>query len=117
VALASQMRTGMAIAVENQNYRVVAAEYHPGQGQMGDSTHARPQNIDTGTFSEHSFRGDLRLPDLPRQRQVLEFPYMDSDQCWFMNPVWSESRGAKSSGLNRGSRLHYDDLGIVTPAG
>jgi translation elongation factor P/translation initiation factor 5A len=31
---ASQMRAGMAIVFENQTYRVVGAEYHPGQGQM-----------------------------------------------------------------------------------
>lgn len=84
--LASQMRAGMALVFENQTYRVVAAEYHPGQGRMGGVTHARLQNIDTGTFREHSFRAELRLQDLTIERHTLEFLYMDGNQCCFMDP-------------------------------
>ncbi|HTS29557.1 MAG TPA: hypothetical protein VMH81_26990 [Bryobacteraceae bacterium] len=86
MVLASQLRTGMALAFENQTYRVVAADYHPGQGQMGGSTHVRLQNVDTGTFRELSLRAELRLQDLPVERQALEFLYVDGDQCYFMNP-------------------------------
>ena len=32
---ASQLRIGMAIKFEGQIYKVVAAEYHGGQGKMG----------------------------------------------------------------------------------
>jgi translation elongation factor P/translation initiation factor 5A len=38
---ASQLHAGMAITYEGQHYKVVAAEYHPGQGKMGGATHAR----------------------------------------------------------------------------
>ncbi|MGD0361082.1 MAG: translation elongation factor P [Bryobacteraceae bacterium] len=86
MVLASQMRTGMVIVLENHPYRVVAADYHPGQGQMGGATHARLQSIDTGTFREHSFRGELRLQDLPVEKHPLEFLYLDGDQCCFMDP-------------------------------
>ena len=41
--------------------RVIAAEYHPGQGRAGGCTHARLQNLDTHTFWEHSFRAELRF--------------------------------------------------------
>jgi len=86
MVLASQMRTGMAIVFENQTYRVVAADYHPGQGQMGGVTHARLQNVNTGTFWEHSFRADLKLQDIAVEKQALEFLYMDGDHCCFMHP-------------------------------
>ena len=59
MVFASQIRAGMAIVLENQTYRVVAAEYHPGQGKMGGVMHARLQNVDTGTFREHSLRAEL----------------------------------------------------------
>jgi elongation factor P len=85
MVLASQMRAGMAVVFESQTYRVVAAEYHPGQGKMGGVTHARLQNIDTGTFREHSFRAELRLRDLPVERQALEFLYADGDHYYFMD--------------------------------
>ena len=84
--LASQLRAGMAISYEGQDYKVVAAEYHPGQGRMGGATHARLRNLDTGTFWEHSFRSELRLEEVPLEKRVLEFLYADEDQCCFMDP-------------------------------
>lgn len=86
MVVASQMRAGMAIILDNLTYRVVGADYHPGQGQMGGATHARLQNIDTGTFREHSFRAELRLQDVPVEKHALEFLYADSTQCCFMDP-------------------------------
>ncbi|HUJ20089.1 MAG TPA: elongation factor P [Bryobacteraceae bacterium] len=83
---AAQLRAGMAIRYEGQVYRVVAADYHPGQGKMGGVAHARLQNLATRTFWEHSFRSELKLEDIPVEKQALEFLYADGDQCVFMNP-------------------------------
>ncbi|HZT38694.1 MAG TPA: elongation factor P [Bryobacteraceae bacterium] len=83
---ASQLRAGMAIRYEGQSYKVIAADYHPGQGKMSGVTHARLQNLSTGTYWEHSFRSDLKLEDLAVEKQALEFLYADGDQCVFMNP-------------------------------
>ena len=115
MVLASQMRAGMAIALENQTYRVVAADYHPGQGQMGGATHARLQNVNTGTFRELSLRAELRLQDIPVERQPLEFLYTDGDQCCFMNPENFEQTeiatavvGSRAAFLEAGMRLSVD---------
>ena len=83
---ASQLRTGMVIKYEGQQYKVLAADYHPGQGQMGGATHVRLQNLSTATFWEHSFRADLKLEEIPVDRNTLDFLYADADQCYFMNP-------------------------------
>ena len=83
---ASQLRAGMAIKFEGQDYRVVSADYHPGQGQMGGATHARLQNLATGTFWEHRFRSELKLEEIPVEKQPLEFLYAASGQYCFMNP-------------------------------
>ena len=109
---ASQLRSGMAIKYEGQDYRVVAAEYHPGQGKMGGQTHARLQNLGTGTFWEHSFRSDLKLEDLAMERQALEFLYADGDLYCFMNPETYEQTeipsalvGPRSGFLEPGMKL------------
>lgn len=83
---ASQLRLGMAIRYEGQSYKVVACEYHPGQGKMGGAAHARLQNLATGTFWEHSFRAELKIETLAVEKQSLEFLYSDADACYFMNP-------------------------------
>lgn len=84
--VASQLRPGMAIKYQGQEYKVIAADYHPGQGKMGGATHARLQNLSTHTFWEHSFRSDLKLDEMPVSRETLEFLYADSGMSVFMNP-------------------------------
>ena len=90
MVLASQLRSGMAIVFEEQTYRVIAAEYHPGQGKMGGVTHAHLRNLLTGTLRDYSFRSELKLHDVPLEKRPLEFLYMDGDQCCFMNPATYE---------------------------
>ncbi len=84
---ASQVRAGMAIRFEGQLYKVLAADYHPGQGKMGGVNHVRLKNLSTGTSWEHSLRSDLKIEDVPVDRQTLEFLYSDAGTCVFMNPV------------------------------
>lgn len=84
--VASQLRHGMAIRHQGVMYKVVAAEYHAGQGKMGGVTHARLKNIDTGTFWEHRFRCDEKLDEVLLEKQQMDFLYSDADDCVFMNP-------------------------------
>jgi len=83
---ASQLRTGMAIRHEGQVYKVLAADYHPGQGKMGGASHARLKNLATGAVWEHSFRADLKLENLEVDKLSMDFLYSDEDQCYFMHP-------------------------------
>lgn len=86
MALASQLRPGMAIRYEGQDYRVISCDYHPGQGKMGGVAHVRIKNLSTGTLRDHSFRAELKLDVLPVEKRTLAFLYADSDQCYFMSP-------------------------------
>jgi elongation factor P len=117
MVLASQLRSGMAIRFEGQQYKVVAAEYHPGQGKMGGSTHTRLRNLDTGTFWEHSFRSELKLEELPLQKQNMEFLYADDRHCCFMDPETFEQTeiplaviGQQANFLEPGMRLPVEML-------
>jgi elongation factor P len=86
VITASQLRPGMAIRHDHQAYRVLAADYHPGQGKMGGVNHVRLRNLGTGTVWEHSFRSELKIEELALERRLLEFLYQDDGQCYFMDP-------------------------------
>ncbi len=83
---ASQLRAGMAVRVEGQLYRVLFAEYHPGQGKMGGVAHTRLRNLSTGTLWEHSFRSDLKLEEVEVEKTPMDFLYEDAGECTFMNP-------------------------------
>ncbi len=110
--LASQLRPGMAVLFEGHAYRVLAADYHPGQGKMGGVAHARLQNLATGTFRDYSFRSELKLESVPLEKQTWEFLYRDGEHCWFMNPetfdqmqVASDLVGPHAAILQSGMKL------------
>lgn len=113
MVLASQLRAGMAVAFESQTYRVAAADYHPGQGKMGGVTHARLENLETGTFRELSLRAELKLQELPVERRSLEFLYADGDQCCFMDPENYEQTEIAASLI--GPRAGFLDAGMKLP--
>ncbi len=127
MVLASQLRAGMAIRFEGQNYKVVAADYHPGQGKMGGTTRAQLQNVATGTFWEHSFRSELKLDEIPAEKAPLEFLYDDGENCVFMNPESFEQTeipktavGPQAAFLEPGKRVSVEfvegrPVGVVFP--
>ena len=83
---ASEMRSGMAVRMGGELYRVTHAEYHAGGGQMHGAVHARFRNIRTGGVTERRFRHDERFEEVELTRQTMEFLYQDGDMCVFMHP-------------------------------
>lgn len=115
MVLASQLRAGMAIRFEGQLYRVVAADYHPGQGKMSGQNHARLRNIDTGTLWDHSFRSELKLEDIPIDKRAMEYLYSDTGRHCFMDPatyeqveIPNELVGPQAAFLESGMKLAVD---------
>lgn len=109
---ASQLRMGMAIRFENNLYKVLAAEYQPGQGKMGGVMHARLKNLTTGTLWERGFRSDLKLEEVPLEKRAADFLYMDGDECTFMDPVSFEQYTIPATALGKQAQLLTPDLRV-----
>lgn len=112
---ASQLRAGTAIRHDGQLYKVVAVDYHPGQGRMGGVAHTRLQNLQTGTFWEPGFRAELKFEEVSLQKRPMEFLYDDADACFFMDPEVFEQveipktlAGEHASFLEPGMRLSIE---------
>ena len=86
MVVASQLRVGVVVRFEGQDYKVIGTEYRPGQGRMTGAMHARLRNLDTGTTWEHAFRAELKLEEVPLEKHTLEFLYADEHHCCFMDP-------------------------------
>lgn len=110
---ASQMRAGMAVRFEGQPYKVLAAEYHPGQGKMGGVTHARLRNLATGTLWEHSFRSDLKLEELEVGRQPADYLYEDSGLCYFMDPASFEQVAVEREAVGPQAALLQPEMRVT----
>jgi elongation factor P len=102
----------MAIRYENNTYKVLAADYHPGQGTMGGVLHARLRNLGTGTLWEHSFRAELRFEDIPLDKRPLDFLYLDGDDCYFMDPESFEQVAVPTALIGEQARLLAPEMRV-----
>jgi elongation factor P len=110
---ASQMRAGMAIRYEGQVYKVLAAEYHPGQGKMGGATHARLKNLSTGSLWEHRFRSELKLEELAVEKLSMDFLYADAGECCFMNRETFEQVAVPASLIGPQARFLLPEMRVA----
>ena len=110
--LASQLRAGTAIRLETGIFKVLAADYHPGQGKMGGVTHTRLRNLDTGTQWETSLRADLKLEEIPLERKSMDFLYTDESLCYFMDPETSEQAEVPLSLIGDAARFLTLDMKV-----
>ncbi|MBI4874510.1 MAG: elongation factor P [Acidobacteria bacterium] len=109
---ASQLRAGMAVRHEGQLYKILIADYHPGQGKMGGQAHCRLKNLSTGTLWEHSFRADLKLEDVPVDKTPMDYLYADTDGYCFMNPETFEQVALPASLIGEQARLLQAEMRV-----
>lgn len=103
----------MAIRFENESWKVLAADYHPGQGKMGGVSHVRLLNLQTGTQWEHSLRADLKVEDLGLQKASMQFLYDDETSCVFMDPQSAEQVEVPRRLLGDRARFLTPEMNVV----
>lgn len=113
MVVASQLRVGMAIRFEGQLYKVLLADYHPGQGKMGGVAHTRLKNLATGTLWEHSFRAELKLEEAEVEKTPMDFLYEDAGECTFMNPETFEQTTIPASLIGPQARLLEAEMRVA----
>src|SRR3989337_405760 len=86
VLAASEIRSGMAIRVEGELYKVIAADYHAGGGKLGGVTHAKLRNVVTGAIWERRFRAEESVEEVEPERQTMQYLYSDERLSYFMHP-------------------------------
>jgi elongation factor P len=76
----------MTLRVDGALVRVVAADYHGGQGKMGGVMHAKLRDLHTGKERERRFRADEAVEEVQPERVSLQFLYSEGGISTFMNP-------------------------------
>ena len=86
MVIASQLRPGMVLKMDQDLFKVIDSEYHLGQGKMPGSVHAKLRHVLTGSLKELRCRPEERLQETQLEKQEMEFLYSDADSATFMNP-------------------------------
>ena len=110
---ASDLRHGMAIRLEGEPYKVMAADYHGGGGKMGGVTHAKLRNLRTGTTREQRFRGEEPVELLEVERRTMQFLYAEGEAICFMSPETFDQINIEKTLLGHGAA--YLSEGMALP--
>jgi elongation factor P len=127
MVVASGLRSGMAIRVGGELYKVVSASYHAGGGQMGGVTHAKLRNLHTGAVREVRFRADETVEDVQLERRPMQVLYRDAEATHFMDTetfeqvsIENERLGPAAAYLTEGNTVPVEfsegrAVGVVFP--
>lgn len=110
---ASEIRSGMAIRVEGELYKVIAADYHAGRGKLGGVTHAKLRNVVTGAIWERRFRAEESVEEVEPERQTMQYLYSDERLSYFMHPETFEQVALENERL--GPTVRYLQPEMMLP--
>lgn len=102
---ASELRTGMALRIDHQVYKVMEVEARAGTAKMGGTVHTRLANVRSGRLWEQSFRPLERLDNVELEKRALEFLYSDGSNCVFQRLDNFEQVEFPSSSLGLAEKL------------
>jgi len=83
MVMASELRVGMALRIDEQIYRVLEVESKAGAAKMGGTVRARLSNLRSGRQWDQHFRPLERLEDVELEKRKVEFLYSDGANCIF----------------------------------
>jgi elongation factor P len=97
----SELRSRMTLRLEGALYRVIAADYHGGQGKMGGVMHVKLRSLETGKERERSFRADEPVEEVQPEKRPMQYVYADGPLSYFMDPETFEQLGIETERLGR----------------
>ncbi len=83
--IASELKSGMALRLEGQIYKVLEVESKAGAAKLGGVVKTKLRNVASGRMWEPHFRPDERLQNVELEQHLMEFLFADGDRCTLMN--------------------------------
>jgi elongation factor P len=105
MVLASDLREGMALRIDQQVYRVLEVEAKAGAAKMGGTVRVRLENVRSGRLWDQHFRPLERLEDVELEKRKVEFLYSDGTNCIFQRMDNFEQVEFPAAGLGMAEKL------------
>lgn len=93
MVLASEIRNGNTIKINDNLYKVISAEHKAGAAKMQSVVHLKLKNIATHTFTEQRMHPEERIENIELESIIMEYIYHDDSDYYFMHPQTYEQFG------------------------
>ncbi len=85
--LASEVKEGTTLQVDNKLYRVMEVVRHAGGGQMHGFIELKLRDIRFGHIAEKHVKQTDKVEEVGIARRQMDYLYTDAEACYFMDPV------------------------------
>ena len=86
MALASDVKEGMALQLDGKIFKILEVVHHSGSGQMHGFIELRLKDMRFGHFADRRFKQSDKLETVDLAKRQMEYLYTDNDACYFMDP-------------------------------
>jgi elongation factor P len=83
MVIASDLKSGMALRIERQIFKVIEVEVRAGAAKMGGTVRTRLSNVQSGRIWEHCFRPLEHIETVQLEKRSVEFLFSDGESCIF----------------------------------
>jgi len=83
--LASDIKVGMAIRLDDKLYKVLEVVRHTGSGQMHGFLELKLKDIQYGHFADRHFKQADKLEQVELSKRQMQYLYSDSEAGFFMD--------------------------------
>jgi elongation factor P len=116
--LASEVKEGMTLDLDDKLYRVLEVVRHAGSGQMHGFIELKLKDIRFGHYADKRVKQSDKFEDVEMTKRHMNYLYSDDEACYFMDPDTYDQVGVpkKSVGhiekfLMEGMKIGVEMLG------
>jgi len=111
--LASDVKAGMAIHLDDKLYKVLEVIRHAGSGQMHGFIELKMRDIEFGHSADRRFKLTNKLEDVDLAKRQMDFIYSDVDLCYFMDPTSFEQVGLSKAAIGGVERFMHEGMKVT----
>ncbi|MGB2958879.1 MAG: elongation factor P [Bacteroidota bacterium] len=111
--LASDVKAGMAIHLDEKLYKVLEVVRHAGSGQMVGFIELKMRDIEFGHFADRRFKHADRLDNVELSKRHMDYIYSDADSCFFMDPESFDQVGVSKTAIGEIGRFMKEGMKVT----
>lgn len=85
--IASEIKTGIAIKINDEVYKVIDVEHKTGTAKMASIIHIKILNLKTRTFKDMRLHPKDKIEDVELKKKMMQYLYTDGENLYLMNPT------------------------------
>jgi elongation factor P len=111
--LATEIKVGMTLKLDDRLYRVLEVIRHAGSGQMQGFIELKLKDLRFGHFSDRRFKTTDKLEEVELTKKVMEYIYSDAESAYFMDPQTYEQVGLSLKAIGEQQKFLKEGMKIT----